>query len=1131
MSSLCPSCAHVNRDGARFCDECGTRLPPSDARPAGAERAVGLRQGTFLFCDLAHSTRLANRLDPEDLRQVFKFFQTAVAAAARRHGGRVIRFVGDGAFISYGCAEANEDAAMMAIDTALDLLQSLQTSAPVPGVSIEARAGIASGAVLMGDRIDEAAVPEEAVIGPVAHLAARLLSEAPIGGVAIADATRKLAGGFFEYRDLGQLALKGFERAERVWLVLGSSAVASRFEAKRGAETGSQLVGRAETLRALSDRWQQARLGRGQTVFVVGEAGVGKSRLARALRDIAARDGATVLDIDNSPRASNTPLYVVGVMLRRVCGIGAGELAAPTRTALPFQGEGSGMGMGFLPSTASREDVARDWLGQLLGAQRIDEGIRYLAPLLNLAAEIAPSAESADRTRERTIDIVVELMQALAAREPLFLLCEDAHWADATTALLIGRLARATAQLPVLMLVTARDDADLAPIALHDAELAAAARIALDALDDAAARSLVEMVAGKMAGDGASVLPAAVVDAIVRRAEGNALFLEEITRTYIEAAGEGNAAGEASRVAAGADALCADVPLTLQTLVQSRLDRWPDLKQIAQAASVLGREFSAALLQALLEGRSDLADGLSRLVERQLLERAIDKAAGLFRFKHALIQDAVYQTLLRSDRQRLHSRAADILAHDLADQPDLAADVLAHHLALARRYDEAVVCRAQASAATAARAAYVESIGHCRSGLSLVDRIESPRTRRQLERQLLTQLAVALAATSGYAAPEVQHAYQLARALCEGEDSEDDPAALFPIVGGLGTFYFVRSELATADELAQECVSLAARAQRPDLLIEANCFRGYTRLYLGRIAEGRAALEACVQLYREHHGERFQYRSAQDPGAAGWSLLAIANWLQGDTRRSEQCVQEALAHAQRLVRPFDLAYVHAWIAMLRNLQRRFDSAAEHAERCREISARHGFNTWLVAALIQGGIAAAARVASAGAIAVMQQALGGYLQSGAEVNAPFYLWGIAVGQRRNGEIDAARATIAQAKARAEATGEIYLRNELLCLGAELEASPARARELLHEAIEAAEASGARIPALRAALLAIGAPESLPSDRLRSAWRALEGASAPIDDDWVSRALDEAILHLAGEREGMAALRSGAALSRI
>ena len=1063
MPVLCSSCQRQNRDGARFCDGCGTALGAADTSQAQVQRSVELRHGTFMFCDLVQSTRLANRLDLDNLRLVFRAFREAVADVTRRHGGFLTRFVGDGAFMSFGYPEAREDAAESAVLAGLDLVKALRAATPVAGVSLDVRVGIASGTVVMGDLIDESAVHEEAVVGSVPHLAARLVAEAPAGGVLVADSTRKVAGRFFDYRDLGLLSLKGFDEGVRAWLVLGESAIASRFEARREAEALVEPIGRDEPLQRLAASWQGALQGRGAAVLVAGEAGIGKSRLARAARARAVSDGAAALDIDCTPRTSNTPLYPVSVLLRRIAGIDAHQSAA-------------------LAAQCARDSVTR-----LLGATRVEEAMQYLAPVYGVPGAAAGPAESPDRVRERTIGILVEMVQALAARQPLFILCEDVHWADPTTLLLIEQAARDTAALKVLMVVSTRPAPDVPALSLNGAD-----RIELAPLDDAASAAVIRRIARD------EPIVAGVVDRIIRRGEGNPLFLEELTRNIVESG---------SHLDAGA-ATSADVPLSLQALVQARLDRWAAIKPVVQAASVLGREFSLALLDTLLQERTDLAEAVARLVDHELLVPSADRATSRFRFRHALIHDAVYRTMLRSDRERLHSRTAEILVQHFDGHPESAPDVLAHHLAASHRYAEAVACLTEASAATAARAAYLESIGHARAGLALIEQIEDARARRPWQRQLLTQLGVALAATSGYAQPEVEQTYRQARALCH---DDDDPAALFSIVRGLGTFYFVRADLASADEVSTQCIRLADQARRPDLMIEALSFRGYTNVYLGRLAEGRAALQQCVSLYREHHGERFQYPSAQDAGTAAWSLLGMAAWLQGDTQECERAVGEAIAHAERLDRPFDRAYVHVWIAMLRNMQRRFGEAARHASACTEICTLHGFNTWLVAATMHGCIAAAACAPSPDSVALLRQAHGAFTAAGAEANAPFFLWGAALGLRLTGQLDDARATVAEARRRAAATGEVYLTSELLMLEAELEGDPQRARALLLEAVALADAQGAVVLSLRAALALLGpeAPQDVVDESLRVARQALDGAADyPPAADWALSALTQA-----------------------
>jgi class 3 adenylate cyclase/tetratricopeptide (TPR) repeat protein len=1062
MPSICSSCSHWNSATARYCEQCGVQLVSAMRRPENRERAVELRQGTFLFCDIVQSTQLARHLELDDFRAVLKSFRRSVADVVRKHHGHLNSFFGDGAFASFGYPEAREDAAELAIRTGLELVTEVRNLTPVANVALNLRVGINSGTVVMGELIDEAEIPEESMIGSAVYLASRLQSEAPHGCVVIAEATRRLAGRFFDYQDLGLLKLKGFDDGVHVWQVVGISAIASRFDARHDTDSITHLVGRSEVLRELGEMWRRALKGEGQCVVVQGEAGIGKSRLGRAQRDTAVQDGGYVLELDCTPRTDNAPLYPVIVVLRRVIGLESSDDVATSLIKLA------------------------DWLGELLGNERKEEAMGYLAPLLNLDVSTR-STESAERIRERTIDLLAEIVRAVATKQAVFVLCEDAHWADATTVSLIKQVQSSIGSLPIFVMLTMRSELVTNRVAFGDAT-----QISLEALDPTSAAVVVRQFAGRVP------ISDDLVDRIVRRAEGNPLFLEEMTRSVVEARNDRNEALIDS-------VATTDVPITLQALLQARLDRWAAVKPIVQAASVIGREFSLAMLEHVLEDRQNVPNAIARLIDHGLVAPIANKSSGYFRFSHALIQDAVYQTMLRSDRQRLHSSAADTLAQLFPGQPEAGSDILAHHLALAHRYLEAVKKFVDASSNTSARAAYLESIGHCRSGLKLIGHIEPDAVRRQLHRLLLTQLGVALAATVGYAAPEVEQTYEQARALCDGDD---DPEVLFPIVRGLGTFYFVRCDLTNADRIARQCLEIAKRTQRPDHLIEATSFHGYTSLYLGRVAESRAVLEECVSLYHQHQGARFRYPSAQDAGTAAWSLLGITAWLQGDSKRAEQCVNQVLLHADQLGRSFDQAYAHVWIAMLRNMQRRFDEAEQHAAKCTEISSRDGFNTWLAAATMHGCISTSSRTSSPESIGVLRHVLGAFMLAGAEANAPFFLWGIARGEILANQIEEARKAVDEAKTRANGTGEMYLQSELLMLEAELDPDPDRGQMLLRQAMALAEDQGAVVLALHAALkLLKHGPD--PSERLQLAGLALEGKSEyPEHSDWIPAALLEA-----------------------
>lgn len=1069
MAVICAACREPNRPGARYCDACGTRLDDSRAVP-GHDRTIERRPVTVAFCDLAQSTRLANTLDVDDLRVVFRHFREIVEAVVRQHDGHEIRplhtavqFNGDGAFILFGYPQARDDAAECAVDAGLSLIAGIRRARPVAGVTLDARVGIASGTAVTGDLQREAATHQESVVGSVVHLAARLVAEAQPGEVVIDEATRRLAGRFFEYRPLGGLHLKGFDLPVDGWLVLQPSSIQSRFEAKQSDDPASPLVGRRDELAQVRRCWAEALESHGRTIFVDGDAGVGKSRLAREARRDALGAGATVIDLDCSRRARHTPFAPVATALRRM-------VRAPET------------------STATAADLER-WLAAVLGIEAAAAALPYVGAVLGFDTPPADAAESPDRIRQRTIEILVEIVLALADRRPVFLLWEDAHWSDATTAEFVARLRADGAARRLLIVATARaGEALSATLVAPDL-----VRISLRALGQAESADVVRLIAGERA------LAADVLDRIVAYCQGNALHLEEETRHAIETAGQGGT-GPAPRRPAR------ELPERIRVIVQERLDRWPRTKPVIQAAAVVGRDFTLPVLQLLLPDRTDVAESVALLADRDLLVADPHGTADGFRFKHALIHDAVYDAIVRSERQRLHSQAADVLARHLAGSADAAPDVLAHHLAEAQRHEESVAAYASAIDLAAGRAAHSEAIGHCTAALARTDHVTADGTRRQLQRRVLIRLGVSLAAIKGYSDHEVLHAYQQARTRCA---AQDDPDELFPVVRGLGTFHFVRGDILEADALSQECLGLARRSGHPEHLIEALSFSAYTAHYRGKLREARADSERCLELYRAERGERFIYPSAQDPATAALSLLPTTTWLLGDSGASETGLDALLAHVAALGRPFDEAYARVWIAGLRHLQRRTDEALAEASAAVAIAHQHGYHTWLATGMMMAAMARALGPAAGDALGQLRATHQLFMSSGARVSASFYLWGQARALRIAGDAAGAAEAIAQAMAIAEASGETYMLPELLIVAAELETDPRRVRALHERASAAARTQHALTLALRASILRQldeARPRGLDGDAVSSWLAMLDGrTSYPRDRSWIPDAL--------------------------
>lgn len=1051
MSLICIECGVRARSNARFCDQC--RQPLTDDEDSGAQTwRPEMRRATLLFCDLVRSTQLANELDLDDWHGLLSAVKRTVREVARHHSGCVIQFLGDGAFVTFGYPAAREDSAESAVQAGLDLVRSTRRIRAVHAGMLDMRVGIASGSVVVDQAIGGAAINEQSVSGRVAHLAARLVTAAPPGGVVLCEETLHLIGQRFELHPMGQLDLKGFPASVSAWLVNGETAPMSRFDAYRASGGLSEMIGRDAVMHQMLALWSQARVGKGQSIKLIGDAGIGKSRIARALELLITDDQALHLDLHCTPRTSNSPLYPVSVLLRRLADVHSAD-----------------------DEVAATEKV-RMLLAPLLPRESVDTSMHYLRPLLGTRTPTSGDHDSPELVRERMITMLVDLMSALAARTPVLLLVEDLHWSDATTQMFLQRLLGSSASLRMLVVVTARE------VAAGAADLHFSTRLLIEPLGAAESEILVQRTAVAL------TLPAESVRWIVQRAEGNPLFIEELTRAACE-----------SRV--GAEA----IPATLQNVVQARLDRLPRLKPLVQAASVLGREFSWRLLSRLTGEPTGLAGPIGKLLEDGLLVTTGAASYDALRFKHALIHDAVYQTLLRGQRQQLHAQTADILAHDVAVAGEATPDLLAHHLAQAGRASDAVRCLIDASRETAARAAYQESIGHAGAGLKLVDQIADVDLRRALRLALVAQLGMSLTATQGYAAPLVEQTYADALVLC---DESTNPEELFPIVRGLGSYFLVRGRIAQADRLALQCIDLAQRSGRSDLLIDAQCFAAYPAMYRGRLAEAQRALEYSVALYQAEHGERFAYANAQDPATAAWALLTTVAWMRGDLATAAAAETALEQHLQRLQRPFDTTFGTVWLSGSCQLQRRFGKALESAQAGLVIAQKHGFATWIPAALMQVCIAAAANAPSPESINTLKQVHQAFLQAGAEVSATFYQWGIAQAMLVAGDPDGARAVLQDGLQRAETGEEAYMHAELLILAAAAEPDPQRAVKHLTAALQHAEQQGALAVALRAASgwLLAAEPSSDAADSARDALAVLDGRAAlPQQPDWVASRL--------------------------
>jgi len=670
---------------------------PTSPPPIDAER----RQLTVMFCDLVGSTALAARLDPEDLREVIAAYHRAVTEIVAGFDGFVAKYMGDGVLVYFGYPRAHEDDAERAVRAGLGLIDAVGRL-DFKSTKLQARVGIATGLVIVGDLIGEGSAQEQAVVGQTPNLAARMQTLAEPGAVVIAAGTRQLVGDLFEYRDLGPIEVKGVAGLVLAWEVLRPSVIASRFEALRGsALTG--LVGRDEEIDLLLRRWTRAKAGEGQVVLLSGEPGIGKSRLTAALHERLAAEPHTRVRYFCSPHRSDSPLYPV---------IGQLERAADFEQDDP-------------------PDVKLEKVEALLRrtSDGLDETIALIADLLSLPYEGRYPALPADpqRNREMTLIALLKQFEGLVAQRPALIIFEDAHWADSTSVELLDRAIERTARLAVLMVVTFRPEFQAPWIGQ-----AGVTSLSLNRLAQHHTASLIDGVTGGQA------LPPEILDRIVEHTDGIPLFIEELTKSLLEG---GLMRHEAGRYVLAGPLPALAIPASLQASLMARLDRLSPVKEVAQIGAAIGREFSYELLAAVARrDDADLVDALDQLAVAGLVFRRGTPPRASFVFKHALVQDAAYSTLLRGQRQNLHGRIGHALQTLFPEIPETQPEVVAHHLTEAGIIDSAIDYWRKAAERSLRRSAGIEAVRHLLRGIELTQSL--PRSPEQKRRALEQYLAL-----------------------------------------------------------------------------------------------------------------------------------------------------------------------------------------------------------------------------------------------------------------------------------------------------------------------------------------------------------------------------------------------------
>ncbi|WP_172786836.1 MULTISPECIES: adenylate/guanylate cyclase domain-containing protein [Bradyrhizobium] len=825
-------------------------LIASPAPPQDAER----RHLTVMFCDLVGSTALSARLDPEDMWEVIRAYRAACASVVGAYDGRIARFVGDGILVYFGYPRAHEDDAERAVRAGLDMIAAIRQLKTGTDERAELRIAIATGLVVVGDLISGDASEEHATIGDTPNLAARLQSLAEPGVVVVASSTRRLLGDLFSLRNLGRREVKGMADPIAVWAVEGATASESRFEAVRAARSIG-FVGRKSEIEFILSRQREAWQGRGQIVLISGEAGIGKSRIVATLSESPSLGTHRRVRYQCSPYHTNSALHPFVAQLERAAGIRSHDTP----------------------------DQKLDKLEAMLaiGTQQVARATPLIAALLSIPTgdHCPPLGLSPAQQRRQTFAALLDQLEGLARDQPLLIICEDMHWADATTLELFDLAVDRIRGLPILVLLTSRPEFEPSWSGLANVSL-----LRLDRLDRQDTRALVEqIVVGRQ-------LPREMMEQIIDKTDGIPLFVEELTKMVLES---GLLVEDAGRYRLNCPLPPLAIPATLQDSLMARLDRLAPVKEVAQIGAAIGRDFSYALLKTVA-GRDDLTLGaaLGQLEEAELLLRRGTPPEANYSFKHALVQEAAYESLLRSKRQVLHTRIGDVLREKFPVVAETEPEVLAHHFTEAGLSEIALEWWRKAGQQALKRSAYSEAIAHLGKAIAIADQL--PDEPRRMMSRLHLQIAYgrALRGSLGHSAPETVAAWTRARQFAAGID---DPVELAPVHSGLFNACLTHGELAPMRELADAIRSAAER--RPDspvAAVVAHWTGGVTCWFAGGYSNARTHLERALAIYRAEPDPATFRASALDLPFVIMRFLALVLWPLGDIARARRLAAEAV---------------------------------------------------------------------------------------------------------------------------------------------------------------------------------------------------------------------------------------------
>ena len=1012
-----------------------TPEPAASIEPKAQDTAER-RQVTVMFSDLVGSTALSARIDPEDLREVISAYQKCVAETVGRFGGFVAKYMGDGVLVYFGYPQAHEDDAERAVRAGLELVTAV--SGLKTHATLQTRVGIATGLVVVGDLIGSGASQEQAIVGETPNLAARLQGVAEPNSVVIAESTRKLVGNLFDLdEDLGAKDLKGIAGPVRAWAALRASSAEGRFDAFHTSGL-TELVGREEELDLLLRRWSKAKTGEGQVVLLSGEAGIGKSRLTAALLERVASEPHTRLRYFCSPQHTDSAFY---------------PIISQTERAAAFAHD-------------DNRQAKLDKLDALLAQSFTPlQDASLLAEMLSLANDGRyPTLELApQQRRQKTLEALTAQMEALSRTNPVLMVFEDAHWIDPTSLEAVGRAVDRIRTLSVLLVVTYRPEFE--PPWVGQPHVTA---IVVNRLAQREIATMIDRVTGN------KPLPASVRQDILERTDGVPLFVEEMTKAVLEAEVE----QAINQVVAAIPSPTLAVPASLHASLMARLDRLGQAKEVAQIGAVIGREFSHALLSPVArKPEAELQPALNRLVAAGLLFRQGVPPHATYLFKHALVQDAAYSTLLRERRRALHARIAETLEDQFAEISENQPELLARHCTEAGLIEKAAWLWGKAGEGSLARSAVVEASEQLKRALDQIATLPQTSVLRRQQLKLQIALANALMQIKGYAAPEPKLAFEQARLFMERAEAfgeaPEDPLLLFSFLWGVWSGNYVKFNGEAIKSLASQFMALAERQGTTTPLMVGHRLIGMSALHTGDMDGSRQHFDRAIALYDAAEHRALAPRFGQDIRVAALTFRAKALWLLGYPALALADIGSALKDAREIDHVPSLMYALFLAAKLNIYCGHYTAASKHADEIVTLATQKGVGFWKAFGVLSQGVGSVLVGNGSGAVQKLSSAINAYRSMGSTMFLPEYLSYLANAHAQLGQIDDAWRCIGEAISTIEATKERWFEAEANRIAGEIalmspEPNAAKAVVYFEGALMVARAQQAKSWELRAAM---------------------------------------------------------------